>query len=93
MTDKQFYQQFANGAQLVCTCVGIGHRECESLMQGARRCDRKQAIKAAVAAGVITEDEGRKELTRPYYNPYTHLRTDKHIIYVHSSVEHFISPI
>lgn len=59
-------------------------------MKGARPCSRKVAVSAAVETGVIEESEGRNELKRPHYNPYQHLRTKTHIIYVHSAIEHFI---
>jgi hypothetical protein len=43
-----------------------------------------------MAAGVISEEDGRRELNSEHWNPYEHYVTRTHIIYVHSAVDHFI---
>jgi len=80
-----------NGCNLECTCVGIGVNKWDELMKGARQANKKKVIKIALLAGVIDNEQAREETKRPYYNPYTHYVTKKHIIYVHSGIEHFIS--
>lgn len=82
-----------NGAILVDTCVSAGAKKVEQYMKGARRADRKKVARIALQAGVISEDEYRYEVKNPYYNPYHHYVTKDCIIYVHSSIEHFIKPL
>lgn len=80
----------ANGCYFECTCVGISQSKWDRLMQGARRANKKKVIKIALLAGVIDEEQAAMETKKPYYNPYNHYHTKTHIIYVHSSIEHFI---
>jgi hypothetical protein len=75
---------------LDCTCVEIGPKKWDLLMKGARKCAQKIAVKAALEVGVIDEYTAKMEMRYRSYNPYIHYRTKKHIIYVHSSIEHFI---
>ena len=85
------YQRAAeNGAHLETTCVGISLDRWNELMKGARPANNRKATLAAIRAGVISEEQGREEIKRPYYNPYTHYVTRTHIIYVNSAIEHFI---
>lgn len=78
------------GVQPECTCVGIGMNEWERLMKGHTRANQRKVVKIAMKAGIITEEDGRAEIKRSGYNPYVHYKTKTHIIYVHSSIEHFI---
>jgi hypothetical protein len=71
-------------------CTSITAQKWDELMKGAKRANRKKVVKAAIETGVITEDEGRRELKSETYNPYEHLKTKTHLIYVHSAIEHFI---
>ena len=79
-----------NGVSFECTCVGISKYEWDRLMKNHKRADRKKVVKIALMAGVIDEEQAKEEIKRPYYNPYNHFKTDSHIIYVHSAIEHFI---
>lgn len=73
----ELYQKaMDNGVYLECTCVGIEQREWDKLMKGAVRADKKKVLKAI----------GVKEEHR---NPYESFRTQTHLIYVHSAIEHF----
>lgn len=74
-----------------CNCTSITAARHDRLMKGARRANRRTVVKAAIETGIISEEEGRKELRLRFYNPYTHYRTRTHLIYVHSAIEHFIS--
>lgn len=78
------------GVRFEATCVGIGQREWDRLMKGATRANRKEVVRAAMQAGVIDEEQGRIELRQPWYNPYHHFKTKTHLVYVNSSIEHFI---
>jgi len=85
------YQQANNnGAHLETTCVGISLDRWNELMKGARPANNRKATLAAIRAGVIPEEQGKKEIKHPHFNPYTHYVTRTHIIYVHSAIEHFI---
>jgi len=77
-------------AVLEATCVSITQRQFGVLMKKAKRADRRKVILAAYLSGVIDEQTYKKELKCPYYNPYKHFRTDKHLVYVNSAIEHFI---
>jgi hypothetical protein len=79
-----------NGCSFEATCVGIGIGKWEELMKGATRANRKLAVKIALLAGAIDEQQAREEIKRPYFNPYNHYKTKTHLIYIHSSIEHFI---
>jgi len=82
-----------NGCFLECTCVGISLSKWDRLMNGATRANKKEVVKIAEMAGVIDEFQAKEEIKRPYFNPYNHYKTKTHIIYVHSSIEHFIKII
>lgn len=79
-----------NGVSFEFTCVGISMYKWDMLMKNHKRADRKKVVKIALMAGVIDEEQAREEIKRPYYNPYNHFKTDSHIIYVQSAIEHFI---
>lgn len=79
-----------NGCYLETTCVGCGVNMWDELMEGHKKANRKEVVKIALLSGVIDEEQAREEIKRPYYNPYTHYKTNTHIIYVHSAIEHFI---
>ncbi len=79
-----------NGAEFIATCVSISKSEWDQLMKGARRANRKEVVKIALQAGAINEWQAKKELKNPWFNPYHHFRTETHIIYTHSGIEHFI---
>ena len=79
-----------NGAELENTCVGCTSHEWENFMKGATKANKKDIVKIALLAGVIGKEQAREEIRRPYYNPYTHFKTETHAIYVHSMIEHFI---
>lgn len=89
-TARRFYRQFEQGAYLECTCVGISANKWDKLMKNAKRADRRIVIRAAIKAGIISKEEGLRELKQPYYNPYNHYRTNEHLVYVHSRIEHFL---
>ena len=73
-----------------CSCVEITPRKWDELMKGNRPCSKRTAVKAALETGIISEDDAKRELRFHYYNPYSPRRTKKHIIYIHSGIEHFI---
>ena len=79
-----------NGAQFVDTCVGITQSQWDKYMKGHTRANRREVVKIALQAGVIDEETAKAELKNPWYNPYHHHKTKTHIIYVNSSIEHFI---
>ncbi len=79
-----------NGAESESTCIGISQSKWDALMKGARRANKRKATLAAIQAGAISKEQGRQEIKQPWYNPYEHLVTRTHIIYVNSAVEHFI---
>lgn len=79
-----------NGVISEATCVGIGQYQWDKYMKGSTRANRKIAVKIALLAGVIDEEQAKTEIKRPYFNPYNHYKTATHLIYVHSSIEHFI---
>jgi hypothetical protein len=62
----------------------------DELMKGSVKADRVKATKIAQMAGVISIEQAKTEINKPYYNPYRHLRTKTHVIYVHSGIEYFI---
>ncbi len=79
-----------NGVQFECSCVDIGMLKWEQLMKGHTRANRREVVKIALEAGVIDKEQAAMELRNPWYNPYNHFKTKTHIIYVNSSIEHFI---
>lgn len=73
-----------------CNCIGISKEQWNKLMKGSRKACRKTVVKAAFEVGLIDELDYKREIKNSYYNPYNHFRTKTHLIYVHSSIEHFI---
>lgn len=60
-------------------------------MKGARKADRKKAVKLAFKVGIIPDKwHFQQELKNEYFNPYEHKITASHVIYIHSGIEHFI---
>lgn len=78
------------GVQAECSCIGITQSEWDKLMKGHTRANRREVVKIALQAGIIDEEQAIRELRNPWYNPYNHFKTKTHIIYVYSSIEHFI---
>lgn len=85
-----YHRAERNGVYFEATCVGVTVREWDRLMDGHTRADRRKVVKIALQAGVIDEMQAKEELKRPWFNPYNHYKTKTHIIYVNSSIEHFI---
>lgn len=85
MTAKQAYN---SKIELECTCVGISKYKWDILMHGAKKaCGKK--IKKMIQHQL---PELYKDLALDFYNPYENksVRTDKHLIYVHSGIEYFL---
>lgn len=70
-----------NGVFLEATCVGIGMTEWERLMKNATRANKKTVHKTL-------KNEIESDFLKAY-NPYNYFKTETHIIYVHSAIEHF----
>jgi len=79
-----------NGCRYEANCTQITARKWDQIMEGHTRANRKEVVKFALSAGVIDSEQAKEELKRPWYNPYNHYKTKTHLIYVHSSIEHFI---
>lgn len=79
-----------NGAEYEAACTSISKDEWDRLMEGAVKANRKKVVKIALAVGIIDEDQAQAELKHAYFNPYNHMKTATHLIYVHSGIEHFI---
>ena len=91
MTTKELLTRAQrNGCNFECSCVGISQTKWDRLMKGATRANKKLVAKIAELAGVIDREQAAEEIRRPYFNPYNHYKTKTHVIYVHSSIEHFI---
>jgi hypothetical protein len=69
------------------TCVSISSYKWESLMEGAVRANKAE-IDRLVKRDLPDLYHG---LCLNYYNPYNYFRTAKHLILVHSGIEHFIT--
>ena len=50
----------------------------------AKRANKRLVTKVAVLCGILPQNEVK------LWNPYKAYRTDTHLIYVHSSIDHFI---
>ena len=84
MKATEIYERaIANGVELECTCVEIGYGMWELLMEGSTRANSSTVEKILVEQGHLNRDDVK------LYNPYRHLKTEKHLIYVHSGIEHF----
>jgi len=72
---------------LEATCVGLGYGKWESLMKGAVRANFREVNR------LVKRDlpELYHNLALNFYNPYNYYRTKRHIILVHSGIEHFIT--
>lgn len=91
MTTQEMYDRaIKNGCRLECSCVGISINRWDNLMEGATRADKRLVPKIALLAGVISEEDAKREIREPWYNPYNHYKTKTHVVYVHSCIEHFI---
>lgn len=89
-TQELYNKALQNGCGFEANCVGVGINQWEELMNGATRANRRLAVKIANLAGVIDDEQAKEELKRPWFNPYNHFKTKTHLVYVHSSIEHFI---
>jgi hypothetical protein len=72
-----------DGVQFDGACIGMNLSRWERLMEGNRRGNKRRIEKILADQGHINRDDLR------FHNPYNHLITDTHIIYVHSAIEHF----
>ena len=82
MRAKQFYNSI-NQLELECTCVGIGMDKWEQLMENAKQANTRIVERLVKQSGYIDENYFIG------YNPHIHYRTETHIIWVHSAIEHF----
>lgn len=82
------HEAYASNIHLEYTCVGIGVKKWESLMEGAIKASGIKIRK------MIKEQlpELYEELGLESYNPYESnaCRTKTHLIYVWSSIEYFL---
>ena len=84
MTANEIYEKAKeNGVTSECTCVGIGIDRWDELMNGATRANNKIIERILINNGYLDKEEIKS------YNPYNHFKTETHLIYVHSSIEHF----
>ncbi len=82
---KQIYNQAEQfGVSLEATCVGISIHEWERLMQGATKANKKLVDKI-----IADNTDGEFDSFIRFYNPYNHLKTQTHLIFIHSEIEHF----
>jgi len=89
-TETLYKRAINNGCEFEAACFDINIQTWDKLMEHATRANRVLAVKIAEIAGVIDEEQARTEIRKPYFNPYSHFKTNTHLIYVHSSIEHFI---
>ena len=82
MRAQQFYNSITS-VYLETTCVSTSIPEWDALMEGAVRACKATVHRILVKNRCLTPEDVR------YYNPYDYYRTDTHIIYVHSGIEHF----
>ena len=68
------------------TCVDITQRQWDKLMLGATKAN-KRIINSLVKKLMPSLYEG---LSLSLYNPYDYLKTDTHLILVHSGIEYFL---
>ena len=73
-----------NGIELECTCVGIRQSDWDKLMEGATRANKRVVDKL-----VRDNTNGEFATFLDFWNPYDHFKTETHIIFVHSGIEHF----
>ena len=73
-----------NGITFECDCTGIRIEKWEQLMKGATRANKK------IVDNLVKDNtEGEFNDFIQFYNPYDHYKTNTHIIFVHSCIEHF----
>lgn len=82
MNATQFYNSITS-VYLENTCVGTTMDEWEGFMKGSVRADKRQVHRILLEQDQITSMDVRLR------NPYDFYRTDTHLIYVHSGIEHF----
>jgi len=79
------------GVELQATCEGISISEWEKLMQNATKANTRQVEQIVKKWAIENENHNLLAILNCPYQPYTHYKTDTHIIYVHSAIEHFFS--
>jgi len=67
------------------SCLSLSDYEWKKLMKGSKRADKKKVNRLIR----LHCPSLYRTLELSYYNPYNYLRTDTHIIVVHSSIEYF----
>lgn len=72
-----------NGITYESNCGSVSEREWDKLMKGATRANKKMVDK------IVLSSYKEFEPFVKYYNPYNHLKTETHLIFVHSAIEHF----
>ena len=84
MTAERIYRNAERfGVFLEATCVDVTQNRWDKLMAGATRADKRRIHRILVAGGHLSAEDAR------LYNPYHYYKTKTHLIYVHSSTEHF----
>ena len=69
------------GCRFDCKCSDITVERYDELMQGASRAARLKVVEAAFYAGVIDQEERRRE-KNPRYNSSRHFKTLTHLVYI-----------
>jgi len=85
MRAKRFYNSI-QGMSLQCSCPEISITQWDQLMKGHKRANKKRAERLIKQHLPGLFDA----LALEFYNPYNCLRTETHLIYVHSGIEYFI---
>jgi len=78
-----YRRAIANGIEFECTCADVEYGKWEQLMEGATKANERIITKILVEMGFLDKFEVS------LYNPYHHYKTERHLIYVHSGIEHF----
>lgn len=69
------------------TCTSVNYNKWQNLMKGSVRANKAEIDR------LVKRDLPSlyHDLCLNYYNPYNYFRTAKHLILVHSGIEHFIT--
>ena len=81
-------EAYSSEIEYECNCVSISQFKWNDLMQGAKKANGKR-IKAMIKDQI---PELYKSLALNFPNPYegNSMRTNTHLIYIHSGVEYFL---
>lgn len=85
MTAEETYRRaYQNGLELIGTCSQLPQAQQDEIWKNAKMASKKSVFKL-----IEKHDPNMAPAFYKLWNPYQQYRSDTHIIFVHSAIDHF----